>query len=380
MIKSKLKLSLAASILVATYGYAGTVIAPNIAQIELSGDIELKAVQEKTDTETINKRTAEINLNLDAKSENGLEIYTSYKVFDGSQAATAGENIDDGFSVTHAYATLPIINGKGKVFAGLIPNFIYGTDAFDDGGEAWKVAVAAPVAKGVMVQVVSKVENEEEANKDKGDSGATAIRVDAKVNNFKVGAKYAQAYANKGDGSTPPAPADKEKKVKITTAYIMGEVGGVSLGAEYMSQKIDMVGVSSDPVTQKGYFLTASKDIVDGFNVGLSYLNLSKGMKGGDDFEPALIFEKDSIVSSGTKNTTAFIVPFFFSINENLTANAAYVNADIQGRDGKEVDLGITYAMDDNVELSAVYGKFDGDTGCEIDDQTKVEVAIAITF
>ncbi len=377
MIKNKIKLSLAVSLMIATCSYAGTVTAPNIDNIELSGDMELKQVQEKSDTATINKRTAEINLNLDAKMENGLEVYTTFTAYDDNQANTAA---DKSLRVKHAYAVLPFLKGKGKVYAGLVPNFTYGTDAFDNGGEAWKLAVAVPIAKGVMIQVVSKIENEEESDKNKGDSGATAIRVDAKVGDFMIGVKYGQAYANKGDGPTQVAAADKEKKVKITTAYMMGEVSGVTLGAEVMQQKIDMVGVSTDLATQKGYFFNASKDVVDGLNIGLSYLNLSKGMKGGDDFAPAMIFEKDSITSSTTKDTTAFIVPLSYKINGNLTANATYVSADIQGKDATEIDFGLEYGLNDNVTLSATYGDFDGASGCAIADTKNFEIALAIRF
>ncbi len=380
MLKNRLKLSMAAAITVAglsSSAVAGTVTAPNIDNIELSGDIELKQVQEKSDTATINKRTAEINLNLDAKSDNGLEIYTTFTAYDDNQA-NAAANKD--LRIKHAYAVLPIMDSKGKVVLGLAPNFTYGTDAFDDGGESWKVGVNVPVAKDIKVTVISKIVNEEEADKNKGDTGATAIRVDAKVGAFMIGARYAKGYANKGDGNTPAAAADKENKNKVLTSYITGTVAGIELGAEYMSKKIDMIGVSLDPSTQKGYFLTASSEVSTGFTAGLSYINLKKGMKGGDDFAPGMIFEKTSITSSATKDTSAYIIPLSYAISDDLTANATYINADIQGVDATEMDLGLEYGFSDNVTLSIAYGDFDGETGCTIDDTKNLEVAIAITF
>ncbi|MCK5111190.1 MAG: hypothetical protein KAQ94_06685 [Arcobacteraceae bacterium] len=97
MLKNRLKLSIVTAMAVAglsSSAVAGTVTAPNIDNIELSGDIELKHVQEKSDTATINKRTAEINLNLDAKANNGLEIYTTFTAYDDNQAnASANKDL-----------------------------------------------------------------------------------------------------------------------------------------------------------------------------------------------------------------------------------------------------------------------------------------------
>ncbi|MCK5111189.1 MAG: porin [Arcobacteraceae bacterium] len=272
------------------------------------------------------------------------------------------------------------MDSKGKVVLGLAPNFTYGTDAFDDGGESWKLGINVPVAKDIKVTVVSKIVNEEEADSDKGDTGATAIRVDAKVGAFMIGARYAKGYANKGDGNTPATAADKENKNKVLTSYITGTVAGIELGAEYMSKKIDMIGTDTDTSTQKGYFLTASSEVATGFSVGLSYLNLKKGMQGGDDFAPGMIFEKTSITSSTTKDTSAYILPLSYAISDSLTANATYINVDIQGVDATEMDLGLEYGFSDNVTLSVTYGDFDGKTGCAIDDTKNLEVAIAIIF
>lgn len=162
MVKNRLKTSMAAAVAAAglsTSAAAGVVTAPNIDLIEISGDAELKFIQAKQDsatgTKTNNYRTAEINLNLDASFENGLKVYTTFTAFDDTQA-TATQNTDVRTKV--AYAQLPVL-GKGKVLAGLVPNFQYGTEAFDMGGEAWKAAVFMPVAKGVKVGLISKIEN-----------------------------------------------------------------------------------------------------------------------------------------------------------------------------------------------------------------------------
>lgn len=111
-----------------TFGFAGTVTAANSMNIEISCDIELKAVSEKTGSEKVNKRTAEVNLGLISELKNGIKVITNFKVFDGSQAGSD----DDGFKVTEAYANMPIMNKKGKIIAGLAENKTYGTDSFDD--------------------------------------------------------------------------------------------------------------------------------------------------------------------------------------------------------------------------------------------------------
>ncbi|MEA2051084.1 MAG: hypothetical protein U9O56_10205 [Campylobacterota bacterium] len=380
MIKNRLKLSLAASLLVATCSYAGTVTAPNSSNIELSGDVELKAVSEKTDTEKINKRTAEVNLNLDATLNNGIKVFTTFKAFDGVQGqTTAGaDNTDDGFKTKAAYAVIPLMDGKGKVVAGLAPNNTYGTDAFDNGGEDWKLAVNVPVAKGVKVTVVSKVKNEEEADSNKGDSGMTAIRVDAKIGELMIGAKYGSGYKNKDDGKVVTNKAidsdNTEKEIDLLTAYINGSVAGLDLGVEYIQKDVELIGVNKT-IDQKGFFATIGKSFGD-VTAGIAYITLEKGLKGGDDFAPGMILD-GNIDSSATKDTSAIVVPLEYSIDDSLTASATYISADVQGSDATEIDFGIAYAMDDNIELSAGYGKYTIDDG---DDQTNIEVAIAITF
>lgn len=376
MIKNKLKLSMVAALVTATYGYAGVVKAPNIDLIELSGDIELKQVSEKT-TGTNKYRTAEVNLNLDAKADNGLEVFTSFKVHDGNQAGT-GAAIPDTASITttHAYAKIPL--GKVKVVAGLAPNFQYGTGAFDNGGESWKMAVFVPVAKGAKLALVSKVNNETGNAGDKGDSGATALRFDAKVGAFKVGVKYGNNYINKDNGFTGVATTTEIEK-KVITGYVMGSISGVDVGFEYITADVKKVGAPAQPEDMKGYFLSLNKEFSSSLSAGFAHVNLSKGMKGGEEFAPGIVLDAN-VNSSATQDTSATVIPVEFKVNEQVTATGTYISADVQGKDASEIDFSLAYGVNDNAEISLGYGKFDGDTGCAIADQTNIEVTIAITF
>ena len=388
MIKNKIKLSLAAVMMLATTSYAGVVRVPNINNLEISGDAELKQVKEKTGDETVDKRTAEINLNLDAKSASGLMIHTTFKLFDGTQAGANtidDDNQDDGFKTKEAFVKLPILGGKGKVMVGLHDNtrFAFGTDAFENGGESWKAAMFIPIAKGIVFRVVSKIDNEEEQDSNKGDSGATAARIDATFDTFKAGIKYAKGYRNKDDGKVFKVVGDPtqgldtdntEKKGTVGMVYLQETITGFNFGAEYRYQKVDLIGVNKT-MKPKGYYLEASKSI-DNLTVGLSYINLTKGMKGGEEFAPGLIL--DGIVdSSATEDTSAIILPIEYAIDDQISLNATYIDADMMGDDAKEFDLGASYAMDDNVELSIEYGKYTQDNA---DDQTNIEAVITVTF
>ncbi|RLA82826.1 MAG: hypothetical protein DRG78_06085 [Epsilonproteobacteria bacterium] len=380
MIKNKINLSLVTAMMITTCSYAGTVTAPNSIDIKLSGDIELKAVSEKTDSEKISKRTAEVNLNLDATLKNGIKVFTTFKAFDGTQGqTTAGaENTDDGFKTKIAYAVIPLMKGNGKIVAGLTPMITYGTDAFDDGGEAWQGAVSIPVAKGVKVTVVSKVLNEEEVDSNKGDSGANAIRVDTKINNIMIGAKYANGYKNKADGFTG-AEATTELKSKVFMTYVTGRIAGLNVGFEYARKDITKVGANAMQQfkdIQVGYFTSVEKEIGK-FTTGLSYLNLSKGMKGGDDFKVGLILD-GNIDSSVTKDTTAFVVPIKYKINDKFTTNITLIKAEVLEESTKEIDLGLTYAMDENVEMKIETGKYMHKNSTN--DQTNMQLAVAIKF
>lgn len=370
MLKNKIKLSLAAALLSTSTVYAGTVTAPNSIDIEVSGDAELKVVSEKTGSSKVNKRTAEVNLGLTAKLDNGINVVTTFKAFDGSQAATAGGNVDDGFKTKEAYVSIPL-NEKTTIVAGLASNEPYGTDTdiFEDGGESWKISLASQVTENITLSFESAIVNEEEQNSNQGDSGSSEVSVDININELILGAKYANEYENKGDGVI-----GSETETSVISTYLTGEISGLVVGFEYLLQDVELVGANKT-TKQKGYFASVGKEI-GAFNVGLTYVNLSKGMKGGSEFAPGLILD-GNINSSETKDTSAFILPVDYAINDVLSANITYIGTDFQGDNGKEIDLGATYTINDNVELSTVLGKYTQDNA---QDQTNMEVAIAITF
>jgi hypothetical protein len=374
MITNKLKLSLATAVVVAgVSANAGKVIAPNIDEITIGGDVELKHMQEKTDTAKVSKRTAEVNLNIDAKAKNGISVHTSFTAYDDTQAKAGAST---GLSTTEAYAVIPF--SKVKLVAGLAENGVYGTDAFENGGESWKVVASMPITQDVKVGFASKILNEEEADSNKGDSGETALRVDGSINGFMAGVKLVSGYTNKNDGQTPTVVTDKETEYDTLTGYVTGTVSDIDLGFEYQSKDVTMVGATTQPSKQSGYFVSASKGFGN-TTAGLSYISLSKGLSGGGDFAPGLILD-GNVASSETKDTTAIVVPVDFKINDQLSANVTLISADIQGKDGTETDASLTYGMNENVSFGLNYGKFDGDAGCVIGDQTNVELAVNVTF
>jgi len=378
MLKNKLKLSIAAAILCSSYLQAGTVTAPNSLNIELSGDVELKQIREKSKTETINYRTAEINLNLDSKMDNGLEFHYSAKAYNDTQASSTA---DTGVDTTHGYAVVPFLEGKGKIIAGLVPNFPYGTDAFEEGGESWKIAVFAPIMKGIKVGLISKIEDENEADKNTGDDGSTALRVDGTFDNIAFGLKYAEAYINKNDGWTGVA-ATNEKEIEVMTGYVTGDVVGINYGAEYITKDITNVGgttAQQPKANQKGYYLEANKDIVENLNIGLAYAKLQNGLVGGEDFAVSLVLD-GNIDSSTTKDTSAFVIPVSYKITDNLSINATYVDAKIEDISANEYDIGIEYIYNDNVTLSATYGDFDADTNSPIEGTKNLELSLVMRF
>lgn len=381
MFNKNFKLSVAVASAIATSSYAGSIEAPNVGKIEISGDAELKMVQEKNTGETIDKRTAEINLNIDAKADNGLNIYTQTQFYgdsDGASDTQASSEGDTDLSVVHAYATLPVTK-KGMLLAGLAPNFQYGTEAFENGGEDWKIMGKMMVASGISMQLVSKIKNEDEKDNNKGDSGSTAIRIDGKFDNIQAGLKYGMGYANKDDGKVVAGgkiDQDRtEKEVDTLTTYLMGSFGGFDIGFEYIQKDVKLVGANKT-MKPKGYFVTVGKQMGD-FTVGLAYINLEKGMKGGEDFAPGVVLD-GNVDSSANKDTSAFVIPIEYDFGNGLSASATYIGAEIEGNDAREIDFGLGYALNDNVELALDYGDFDTD---EINgDQRNIELTLAITF
>lgn len=200
------------------------------------------------------------------------------------------------------------------------------------------------------------------------------------VGDLQLGAKYVKQYLNKGDGVLGSDAAantgDEELKKDVSTAYIMGSLGGIDIGAEYMTADVDKIGSSVQPKDPKGYYLSIGKEF-GAFNVGLSYINLSNGMNGGSEYAPGLIID-DYLSASATNDTSAYILPVTYSINDILSVNATYIDVDNKGVDENEIDLGLEYAMTKGATISATYGKLSSDTPNA--DQDNIEVALVIEF
>jgi hypothetical protein len=352
MTKNKFKLSVVAGMLLTSSAIAGTVTAPNSVNIEISGDVELKMLSEKTGSTEVQKRTAEVNLGLESELKDGLKVVTAFRVYDGTQANSAA----DTFATTQAYALIPFME-TGELKAGLAENDVYGTDAFDNGGESWKLSVKVPVAKDFTATLVSTIADEKENDDNTGDSESTALRIDGKIADYELGAKYTNAYTDKNNAG--------EVKTNTTSAYVMGSISSVDVSLE----------LASASKSQKGYFLSLGKEF-GALNTGLTYVNLSNGLKGGDDFALGMILD-GNIDSSTTKDTSAIAIPLEYALNDKLTANAALIEIDNQGNDGREINLGAAYALSDSAELSVAYGKYTQDNA---DDQTNIELTVAIEF
>lgn len=387
MIRTVRNVALATAIF-GTCATAGTVTAPNSIDIEVSGDVELKFKKDKTQNSSINTndnvdyRTAELNLYIDAKMDNGLEFHFTGLGYDDTQA---NSNADTGVRTKEAYAVVPFLEGKAKLIAGLKENVVYGTDAFENGGEAWRAAFVFPIAQGITGKVVSKIENEEEQDSNKGDSGGTVLRVDGKFGDINAGLRYAALYANKNDGQTAVSPADREKEIDLYSGYIMGEASGVEFSAEYMKTEIEMVGASNQPKDQSGYFLSAGMDVMENLNAGLAYVSLSDGLKGGEDFAPGLILDGNVDSLGENLDTTAIVLPITYSFNDSLSATFKYIHAEIEDGnaatkdDAREIDLGVEYVYNENLTISATIGDYDHSDKTQ-DDITSAEVVMAITF
>ncbi|RLA75244.1 MAG: hypothetical protein DRG11_01705 [Epsilonproteobacteria bacterium] len=87
-----------------------------------------------------------------------------------------------------------------------------------------------------------------------------------------------------------------------------------------------------------------------------------------------------NINSSKTEETTATIVPISYKVLDNLVVSATMIKADIQGVDATEGNLKVEYGLGKTSKVSFAYGKFDGDDGCSINDQTNMAIALSVEF
>lgn len=368
MIKNLKNIAVAAAIL-GTCAYAGE------NKIEISGDAEIAYKSEKTGSNTNAYNTTEVNINVEAVNKDGIEFHGQFVAYDGTQgyaadgttaqdtAASTGTSTEaptTGLETKQAYVVVPL--GKAKLIAGLVENATYGLEAFDDGGESWKTALVIPFNKNLNARIVSKKIEEESKVKGAGDSDATVARIDANYDDLAFGVRAASMVISKDEN---------EKKKSLLSAYLTTKISNFDLGFEYTQEGQDFDG--------KGFMLSVASNITEDLNLGLSYVSLTDGLKGGADFAPGEIID-GNLDSSATKDTTAFVLPITFALNDTLSLGAKYIKADVQGKDVSETDLTAEYALGEVTSISGTYATLSSDFAGIADDQTVMSITLATEF
>lgn len=368
MIKNLKNIAVATAIL-------GTSLYAAENKIELAGTAEITYKNEKSGSTNNAYNETEINLTIDAENKDGIEFHSEFVAYDGVQGyvadnaspqdtaagtATSNEAPTSGMETKQAYIVAPL--GKVKLLAGLIGNATYGLEAFDDGGESWKTALVIPFSKNLNARIVSKKIEEESKDKGTGDSDATVARVDANYDDLTFGVRAASMVISKDEN---------EMKKSLLSAYLTTKISNFDLGFEYTQEGQDFDG--------KGFMLSVSSNITEDLNLGLSYVSLADGLKGGSDFAPGEIID-GNLDSSATKDTTAFILPVEFALNDELTLSAKYIQADVQGDDVTETDFGAEYSLGEATSITATYANLTSDSSTIADKQTLISLAVATEF
>ncbi len=222
---------------------------------------------------------------------------------------------------------------------------------------------------------------EAEKHDGEGDQDALVLRVDGNSAGFSYGVKHATiSFDNDADATNG---TKDEKQHKIIGGYAMGEVAGAEVAFEFIKRSSDLDDAAAKAAGAKGtgYILAVGKEINDKLSTGISYFSVSDGIKGGGDFAPGEIFD-GNVDSSATADTSVFVVPVAYSINDKLTANATLITGDVLDKSATEVDLGLEYALGEVTTVSAIYAKASGDGAKAAlgGDQTNMTIVLATEF
>jgi hypothetical protein len=337
---------------------------PNSIDAKVSGDMEMKIVNEDIGGKSISKRTAEVNIAFDSKLANQIEVFSLFKLFNGTagQNDSSSENYDDGFKTKNIYAKVPFMNHKGYANVGLAPNEIFGDDAFDNGDESWKIEVVASLKPSLYLIVESRVDEEREQDNNNGDSGEESIGLIYKDKKIESGIKYISAYSNKGDSN--------EEISSEFNGYIKTKVALFDVTAEVLLKDI------KDQSSQSGYFVTFYKEFKK-VDTAVHYALITGGLKGGDELKMSTILD-GNIDSTSTNDTFVISVPVEYKMSDKFSLNANFVLAAIEDIDAIGLDIGTTHKIDDSTEVSLVLANLNSDDSSK--DQTNVEIALNLEF
>jgi hypothetical protein len=337
---------------------------PNSIDAKVHGDMEMKIVNEDIGGKSVSKRTAEVNIAFDSKLANQIEVFSLFKLFNGTsdQNDSSSENYDDGLKTKNIYAKVPFMNHKGYVNVGLAPNEVFGDDAFDNGDESWKIEIVASLKPSLYLVAESRVDQEREQDNNCGDSGEESVGVIYKDKKIESGVKYISAYSNKGDSN--------EVISSGLNGYIKTKVALFDVTAEVLLKDI------KDQSSQSGYFVTFSNEFKK-VDAAVHYALMTGGLKGGDELKMSAILD-GNIDSSSTNDTFVISVPVEYKMSDKFSLNANFVLASIEDIDAMGLDIGTTHKIDDSTEVSLVLATFDSDDNTK--DQTNVEIALNLEF
>jgi hypothetical protein len=354
-LKTTIKLSMVAAFLMGTCAVADT-------KLTTSGDAEISYKSIESAGETNKLISTEVNLNIDAALADGVGLHTSFVVFDGVQAdSSAGADNTANMATTYAYVTMPVLDSKGMVKAGLSPDDAFGTGAFENGGESWKTAFSYAISDSLKVSISDKKIKEMQADDSVGDSDEMAVALTGNIDGIALGLKSASKVTDK-DAAT-------EESTSFTNLFVSGEYTGFGYGFEYKANGGDADG--------SGIYLEASKTF-DKLSTSLEYVTLTEGISAGDDFAPGEFFD-GNVASSATKDTSAIVVGLGYPITETVGLSATLISAEVLEKSATEMILSASYAYSDATSILATYANATGD-GVGTDDESVMKVTIETSF
>ncbi|MEA3512032.1 MAG: porin [Campylobacterota bacterium] len=359
--KKMIKLSLVAATVLglATTSYAES-------KVTVSGDAEVTYENLTQNDTTDVYKTADVNINIDAVNEDGVEFHSQFVLYDGTQGDITGlengvvtdttGNPEAYSQIERAYVVAPLPFAEAKLTAGLAPNGAFGSGMFENGGESWKTDLTMKAA-GLKVKVGNVTIKESNA------SQADKIKNYVKVEGSAGDIKYGLQYSNTKDTAT-----DCTKT--YMNPYVTASVAGLDIAAEYASWGSDGDGT--------GMFVQAGKEMGP-LSVALAYVTLSgaDGSAGGD--YAASDFFDGNVASNATDDTSAIVVPVSYKVSDKLTAGLTYVSADVTGLDGTAMDITADYALGKSTSIGLLYATATGDA-VGADDYTKMAMSVSMSF
>lgn len=374
-----------------------------ISDLKISGDARVRGVSVDGDTATSGSTAAttqdkqefesRVRVNLDFKVDDSVSVHTRIVADNNAW----GNNTNDTFTWDEAYVVVPFNNDK-FLLAGRIEDS-YGTKFYGSNGDPIDLALVGYTPKenvllyafdykAVEGSVVDQGSSLGLSNTGNGDFDAYSVGGQITIDEMLMGGRYVLLQNNTSIGGGAYADADSH----MFNAFALGKAAGLDIQAQVEKRTGDKYSGGIVDEKMFGAYLNVAKDFGN-FKAGLAALKTEEGYVAGSELPVSYLTNDDLGMAALGRvgrygDTALYAANFAYSPSADLTLEANIAQHEINNatfnsinKDLKitEYDLGLTYALTKNTEVSLRYAQGNFDEG-SLEDLSVVVGAVEISF